>query len=141
MRLKRLKIGLLYVASLVLSCLPVLIYFFLNLDRYVKTTPQAIRLSVGAIILLFILVLKTVGKLKMPSRIVTFSVVLLLSYLLESVLSDLIIFSLLALIGEALDLILQAIIRNQREKIKLEKIREETERAVNNCLDNRVRRV
>lgn len=139
--MKRLKIGLLYVASLVLSCLPVLIYFFLNLDRYVKTTPQAIRLSVGAIILLFILVLKTVGKLKMPSRIVTFSVVLLLSYLLESVLSDLIIFSLLALIGEALDLILQAIIRNQREKIKLEKIREETERAVNNCLDNRVRRV
>ncbi|MBQ7353278.1 MAG: hypothetical protein IJW54_04655 [Clostridia bacterium] len=139
--MKRLKIGLLYVASLVLSCLPVLIYFFLNFDRYVKTTPQAVRLSVGAIILLFILALKTVGKLKMPSRIVTFSVVLLLSYLLESVLSDLIIFSLLALIGEALDLILQAIIRSQREKIKLEKIREETERAVNNCLDNRVRRV
>lgn len=139
--MNRLKIGLLYVASLVLSCLPVLIYFFVNLDRYVKTTPQAVRLSVGAIILLIILALKTVGKLKMPSRIITFSVVLLLSYLLESILSDLIIFSLLALIGEALDLILQFLIKKQREKIKLEKIREETERAVNKCLDNRVTRV
>lgn len=139
--MKRFRILLLYIASLVLSSLPVLIYFLANFSRYVRTTPQAIKLSVGAIILLFILVLKTVGKLKMPSRIVTFSTVLLLSYLLEAILSDLIIFSFLALVGEALDLILQVIIRMQKEKLKLEKSSKETERVVNKCLENVVSRV
>lgn len=139
--MRSLKIMLLYLFSLALSCLPVVIYFFVNLGKYVKTTHQAVKLSAGAIILLFVLVLKVVGKLRMPSRIVTFSTVLLLSYLLEAILCDLIVFSFLALIGEVLDLILQAIIRNRKERIIMEKMSRETEKIVNKCLENRISRV
>ena len=138
--MKRLKLPILCFLSFASSCLPVLIYFFLNLDKYVKTTPQAVKITFGFVILMVILVIKALGKLKMPGRIVAFSILLDLSYLLESLLNDLVVFLFLALLGEVLDLIFQSFIAREREKRDNEKLSAQIERSVEKSIQ-RVNRV
>lgn len=138
--MKRLKMLPLYIASFLASILPVTVYFLLNLDKYIKTTPQAVRLSAGAVILIAILVIKTVGKLRMPSRVITFSIALILCYLLDSILEDMVIFVLLALVGEVLDLVFQGIISQKKRKMEKEELYSDIERAVEDA-SNRVSRV
>ena len=138
--MKRLKLPFLYFLSFVASCLPLLVYFFLNLDKYVKTTPQAVKITFGFAILLVIFFVKLIGKLRMPHRVVTFSILIILSYLLESLLNDLVIFLFLALLGEVQDLILQSLIRRERDKRDGEKMSSEIEKSVENAL-KRINRV
>jgi hypothetical protein len=77
------------------------------------------------------LLLKVIGKLKLPSRIMTYSTVLLLSYLLDAVLEDLIVLSFLALVGELIDLIFfQAPIKRIKEEIHTGKIADATSRQI-----------
>ena len=136
--MKRLKIPLLYLLSLVLSIGPVLFYFFANLDRYVQTAPQGIKVSCGFALLFVISFLKVIGKLKIPSRIYVFAIVFLLSYLLKDILKDLIVFSFLALIGELFDGICQALIRRAKASYTQEKVAQKTAQAVEKVLNGRV---
>jgi hypothetical protein len=65
--------------------------------------------------------MKAIGKLKMPRRVITFAVVLLLAYLLKAIMDDIIILSAMALLGEILDEILFARqCKKLREQIKME---------------------
>ena len=112
--MKQLKIPGLYLLSLVLSVCPVGVYFFVNADKYISTVQEGIKLGAGAVLLLVIVLLKVMGKLRVPSRVTLFGLVFTLCYLLQAVLNDLIVFSFLALVGEMADTVCQIFIRRAR---------------------------
>ena len=136
--MSRFKIPLLYLLSFVASVLPVSIYFFANADRYFVTVYDRVRLSLGLVCLCVIVLLKVMGKLKMPSRAVLFAFVMVMCYLLERVLDDLIIFSFLALVGEVLDMICQHFIKKAKEERLLQKSAERTANQIERILNGRV---
>lgn len=136
--MKKIKIPLIYIASFLASTLPVLIYFFINMDKYVKTVPDRVKLSFGGIIALGIVVLKVLGKLKVPSRLVGFGIVLILCYLLEALIQDLMVFSFLAFIGELLDLGFQVYLRKRKKDKENEKAAQKTAEAIERVLNGRV---
>ena len=136
--MKRFKMPILYALSFALSVLPVAIYFFANADRYFVTVSDRVRLSVGLVALCVIVLLKVMGQLRVPSRAVLFAFVMVMCYLLERVLDDLIIFSFLALIGEVLDMICQHFIRREKEKKLVEKTAERTANEIERVLNGRV---
>ena len=136
--MKKFKIPLLYMLSFVLSILPVSIYFFANADRYFITVPDRVKLTVGLACMAFIVLLKVMGKLKMPSRAVLFALITVLCYLLERVLDDLIVFSFLALVGEILDMICQHFINRAKEERLLQKSADRTAKEIERVLNGRV---
>ena len=136
--MKHSKIPFLYFLSFVLSVLPVASYFFANVDRYVVTVPDRVKLSVGLVCLSVIVFLKVLGKLRMPSRAVLFGFVFVMCYLLERVLADMMMFSFLALVGEVLDMICQGIIKHEKEKKFAQKTAERTAVEIERVLNGRV---
>lgn len=136
--MKRYKIPLLYVLSFVLSVSPVAIYFFANADRYFVTVPDRVRLTVGLVCLAFIVFLKVMGKLRMPSRAVLFGTVMVMCYLLERVLDDMVVFSFLALVGEVLDMACQHYIKKAKEEKLLQKSAKKTAGELERVLNGRV---
>lgn len=113
------KIVMLYILSFVCSVAPALIFFLVNHKRYISTIPDRIKISAGIIALIVIIVLKLLGKLKINSRIAVFGTVFALSYLLEAILNDLLVFSFLALVGEGLELIVGIFIKREKRKALL----------------------
>ena len=136
--MKRLKIPLLYLLSFVLSVLPVGVYFFANRHRYFVTLPDKVKITFGLVCLVFIVFLKVMGKLKMPSRAVLFGFVMIMCYLMERLLDDLLVFSFLALVGEVLDMICQHFIRKEREKKNAQRVAKATAQEVERVLNGRV---
>ena len=130
--MKRMKLPLLYILSVLLSVLPVLIYFIVNYDRYIRSVPEGIKLLFGAIFVIAILIIKALGFLKIKSSIAFFAGLLILSYLLESIISDIVVFSLLALVGEILSAVVRIFIRKEREKKSYQK----TESAVKSAIES-----
>ena len=127
---------MLYIASFLATVAPLTIYIIVNKDKYIRTVEDSIKLSIGFIICALLLLLKVIGKLKLPSRIMTYSTVLLLSYLLDAVLEDLIVLSFLALVGELIDLIFfQVPIKRMREKIHTGKIADATSKKIEDVLE------
>lgn len=119
--MKKYKIVLLYILSAVVSIAPILTFFFMNLERYTKTVPETVKLCFGAVILLCIVVLKVIGKLRIPSAVTLYSIMFILAYLLESIINDLMIFAFLALLGEIFSLIVDLVIKRCKERLMLEK--------------------
>ena len=113
----RFKIVMLYILSFVCSVAPALTYFLINHEKYIRTVPDKVKITVGLVAIAVILIIKLAGKLKINSKIAVFGIVFLLCYLLESILNDLIVFSFLALVGEILDLIIMAIIKKQKRDL------------------------
>lgn len=136
--MKKFKIPLLYLLSFALSILPVAIYFFLNRERYFVTLPERVKLTTGLVCLGVIVLLKVMGKLKMPSRAVLFGLVFIMCYLMESVLNDLLVFSFLALVGEIMDMICQFFIRRAREERIAEKTADKAAEKIERVLNGRV---
>ena len=129
--MKKIKLPLLYTASFLCSILPVLVYFLINFDTYVKTTPERFKLLFGAVLVIAILVVKSVGALKIKSGIVFFGITFILAYLLESIVTDILIFSFLALVGEILSVVVRVFIKREKDKIATQKGEELIERALN----------
>ena len=117
----KLKIILLHILSVILSVAPVLTFFFCNLDKYTKTQVETVKLTVGGIVLFIIVILKVLGKLKLPSGIKLYGIVLVLTYLLNAIINDLIIFAFLALLGEALSSVCGFVIKAQVKRLEREK--------------------
>lgn len=117
----KLKIVLLHILSVVFSIAPVLIFFFCNLNKYTKTQIEAIKLTAGGMVLLIIVILKVLGKLKLPSGVKLYGIVLVLAYLLDAILNDLIVFAFLALLGEVLSSICGFVIKAQVKRLEREK--------------------
>ena len=125
-----------YICSFICSIAPLVVYFISNHVRYVKSYEDVTKLCLGGFICLSLMLLKILGKLKMPSSTVTFGILFLLSYLLKSITDDLIIFSLLALIGDIADRLFFGIpIKRIKEKILIDKSADETERRMERVME------
>lgn len=136
--MKHLKIVCLYILGFFLSIAPIFTYFILNYDRYVKSTYDGVRLASGGIILACILLVKITGKLKIPSAVSVFGVIFVLSYLLNSIIMDLMVFSFLALLGEICDMVVQIFIRKERARLVNTKIATETAKEISKIVNTRV---
>lgn len=136
--MKKLKIPLLYILSFSLSVAPVLIYFFINMDKYITSVPETIKLSAGGILALILVALKVIGVLKIPSRIIVFSATFAFAYLFAAIIQDLLIFSFLALIGEIGSTICQIFIKRAKEERLTEKTAEKTAQQLEKVLNGRV---
>lgn len=116
------KLILLQIGSFVISSAPLLIYVFCNWDRYVQTPNDTFKITVGLFIVGILFLLKVLGKLKMPSRVITYGVLCILCYFLYPLIQDIVWLSALCLLGELLDLILfQKTIKNMKEQILIDK--------------------
>lgn len=122
--MKRVKLPLLYFLSFFCSVFPVLVYFLINHERYIATRGAGVRLLFGGVLLVVILVIKSLGYLKIKSTLVFFALAFLFSFLLESIISDLLIFSLLALIGEVLATAVRFFIKREKDKSGAQKTAE-----------------
>ena len=128
--MKRLKLPLLYLSAFLLSVMPILVYFTINSELYFKTRGETVKLLFGGALAIGIVIFKTLGFLKIKSSIVIFLGVFVFSYLLESVISDLIVFSFLALAGELGSSLVKIFIAKEKGKIRDEKTEEIVEKAI-----------
>ncbi|MBO5440068.1 MAG: hypothetical protein J6A53_05375 [Clostridia bacterium] len=135
--MKRFKIFILYLCSFAVSISPLLTYFIVNRDRYICTRYDALKLFSGGLIIAFMLLLKVLKKLKIPSGVFLFSLLTVLAYLLKPIISDLMVLSFLALVGELGDLVIQAIISREKRKLQAK----ETASAVEDAIVKRIGRV
>lgn len=135
--MKRFKIFILYLCSFMVSISPLLTYFIVNKDRYICTRYDALKLFSGGLIIAFMLLLKVLKKLKIPSGVFLFSLLTVLAYLLKPIISDLMVLSFLALVGELGDLVIQAIISREKRKLQAK----ETASAVEDAIVKRIGRV
>ena len=131
-RLEKVKIPALYVLSFLCSVLPVLIYFIVNNERYIMTTPDKVKILFGGVLLVGILVVKTLGYLKIKSALIFFGAVFILSYLLNSIIADIMVFSLLAFVGEAAASLIKVIIAREKKSDEDKK----KESVIKNALDS-----
>ena len=128
--LNKVKIPALYVLSFLLSVLPVFTYLFINHERYVSTSPEKIKLLFGGALAVFILVIKTLGFLKIKSSLLFFGIMMVLSYLLESIINDLVVFSCLAFLGESLSLGVRFLIKRLKGTEGEKKLEDTIKRAL-----------
>lgn len=128
--MKKMKIPLLYVLSFLCSIMPVLVYFLINHESYISTTPERVKLLFGGILAVAILITKTIGVLKINSGITLFALIFAFAYLLEGIIDDLLIFSFLALVGEVASFVVKLIIKAQREKDKKQEAEEAIEKVL-----------
>jgi hypothetical protein len=131
----------LYIGSFIVSIAPLVVVLCFKWNDYTTTPTQTIKLCVGGIIVLGLIFLKVIGKIGVPRRIVWFSVVFILAYLLQVVLNDLILLSGMALLGELLDLIFfQRYIKRTKENILIGKTAntttEQVEKVIQKYLGN-----
>ena len=128
--MKKFKLPTLYLGSFLLSVLPVAIYFLVNRDAYLSTREETVKLLFGGLLAIAILTLKTFGFLKIKSSVVIFLGVFVFSYLLESMIDDLLIFSFLALVGEVLSSVVKLFIRREKAAVQNEKTEKTIEKAI-----------
>lgn len=124
----KIKFAVYAVFSFFVSVLPVALILFINWGKYTGyTVAGTLRLGVGAIIACTCVVLKIIGKLKMPRRIILFASIFAMSYLLQPVLADLMLISGMALAGEFVDfLFFQTAIKKIKDEINTEKASDAT---------------
>lgn len=128
--MKKLKLPLLYLISFALSIGPIAVFVFFNIDNYITSVEDAIKLSAGGVIAVILVLLKVLGKLKIPSRVSVLACIFLLSYLLNPILEDLAILSFLALLGEGLDTVFSILIKREKGHREKEKIAKATSDAI-----------
>lgn len=133
---KRALIIFLFICSFISSVAPIVVYFAINSDKYIKTPEDTFKLCLGGLICLGIIMLKVIGKLKLPSSTVAFGFLFLLSYLLKSITDDLLIFSFLALVGDLADKIFFGIpISRLKKSIEYERSAEVTADKVDKLME------
>lgn len=137
----KIKLILLYVFSFIASTAPLIITLIAKWDVYTETPGDTLKLCAGGFIVIIFLFLKVVGKLKMPRRIVLFGIVFALTYLLQTVLNDLLLLSGMAFIGELLDAVFfQREIRLTKEAITIGKTADKTTEQVEEVIKKYVGR-
>jgi hypothetical protein len=116
--------------------MPLCLLFAFNWDRYTARPTDTVKLCLGGALAAILILLAVLGKLKLPKKAVTLSVLLLLCYLLDAVLPDLMIIIFMALIGELLDLILfRGAIKRTREDILIGRTADATSKQVEDALE------
>ena len=134
---KGFPIVLLYLFSFLCSILPIGIVFAVNIGKYTRTLQDTVKLAFGGVVIVVFVVMKVLGKLKMPRRVVFFAMIFALSWLFAALLEDLILISGAALLGEAVDyIIFTPMINRRRENRQAEKVADKTAEAINRVLEN-----
>ena len=133
---KRALIVLLFICSFICSIAPITVYFAVNSEKYIKSPEDTFKLCLGGLICLCLIMLKVLGKLKLPSSTVAFGFLFLLSYLLKSITDDILIFSFLALVGDLADKIFFAIpISKLKKSIEYERSADVTVRKLDEVME------
>ena len=133
---KRALIVLLFICSFICSVAPITVYFAVNSEKYIKSPEDTFKLCLGGLICLCLIMLKVLGKLKLPSSTVAFGFLFLLSYLLKSITDDILIFSFLALVGDLADKIFFAIpISKLKKSIEYERSADVTVRKLDEVME------
>ena len=115
------KLFLIDLFGFVVSIAPLLTVLIAKWDVYTKTTSAAVKLCFGGIMVFALILLKVIGKLKVSSSVTVVASVMILSYLLESILSDLTLLCGMYLIGEVVDKIFfERPAKKIREQLRLE---------------------
>lgn len=124
MKVRRLKakLLLLHVFSFLFSISPLAFILITRADEYISSVSDAVKLSLGGVLVVAFLALKALGKLKIPRRITGEAIAFGMCYLFASVLEDLLLITGAALAGEAIDyVVFQPWIKRTREQITVEK--------------------
>ena len=135
---KKLKVRLVFLQmfSFIVCIAPIGVAVFINRNDWFGTPQESVKIGIGAIIAAVLIGLKALGKLHMPRRIVVFAIVFAMTFLLKSILDDLMLLSGRAFLGEALDLVFfQTAIRRTREQLSTEKTAEATAENVERIFD------
>ena len=123
----RTRLFFLHIGSFAASAAPLICALIINREKYFSEPSDSVKLGVGAMLALLFIALKVFGKLKVPRRIIAFGGVFVMSYLLSPLLSDLVLLSGMAFLGEGIDLVFFAgAIRKTREKILIGKAADAT---------------
>ena len=133
----KLRLALLYIGSFIVSIAPLLVCLIVNWNEYTKMPQDTVKLCFGGLLALFFIFLKVIGKLHMPRRIVLFSIVFCMVYLLQTILQDLLLLSGMALLGELIDsIIFQRAIKVTKENMLVSKTADKTAEQVVQVLQN-----
>ena len=92
--------------SFLVSVVPLGLFFLKNFDRYVQDADDVWKLSAGAVVITVIMLLKVLGKLKIPGRVVTSVLFMGLCWLFASLLEDLLIISTIWCVSEVVDFVI-----------------------------------
>lgn len=131
----KLKLFFLHLGGFLFSVAPLGTVLAVNWNDYTKNVSATFKLTAGGLIVAVLILLKVLGKLKLPGSITTTTVALALSWLLAAVLEDLSVLLLAYLIGEIIDTVFfekkAAVLR---EKLKMEKQADTTAERVEELL-------
>lgn len=132
------KLYSLYIASFIVSVLPLIIVVAFNFEHYTKTPKSTISLTVGGVMALILMGLKAINKLpKIASSPIKIGIVLLIVCLLEPLILDLKLFLVALFIGATLDsLIFSGRIKNLKEEIMIDKTSTATAEKIEQVLKN-----
>ena len=109
-------------ASFIVSAGPLVSVIIANRAKYFTTPSATVKIGIGALIGFFLLFLKVLGKLKIPSGVCAYGIVFVLSYLLVPLLQDITLIAGAALLGEVLDYVfIQRLIKAERTRIQNER--------------------
>lgn len=129
-RLKN-RLVILYLFSMGFSIIPFACIFIGNFDRYVTTVGDAVKLSFGAVFISVILLLKAIGKLRLPGRLMTATALVFFCWLFSSVLEDMLLISAVWWVSEAADhFVLSPLISKTKEAIRIRRTANATAEAM-----------
>ncbi len=132
----KVKLFILRVLSFIVCIAPIAVVVFINRKEWFGTPQESVKIGIGAIIGIVLVALKVLAKIKMPARIVTYGIVFAMTYLLGSILEDLLLLSGMAFFGEVLDcLFFQRAIKNTQEQMHIEKTANATSRQVEEIME------
>lgn len=134
------KLFFLVLGGFLASTLPLLTLLIIRWEDYTALPGGAVRLCFGGGVIAALILLKVLGKLKLPSRLTVMVVALLLVYLLEAMIADLTLILWVAILGEALDAFLFApFAKRIRARIAIEKQADATADKVEELLKNYIK--
>lgn len=123
--------------SFFFSVAPLATVFLINFDKYTKTVGASVKLGIGGVLAVVFLLLKVLGKLKVPSRVAFYAFMFLGSWLFEAVLADMVLLSGAALLGEGVDsLIVQPILEKMKKQKQTEDAADVTADKVRQVLED-----
>lgn len=108
-----------------------------HLDRYVGTAQAGIKLGIGGGIVLILLFFKSIGRLRIPSRLFASALACLLAWLLAALIADLLLLLTAYFAGDLAEALFFAFpIKRAKENLALGKTADATAGAVENVLRN-----
>lgn len=137
------KLYSLYIASFLVSVIPLVLVVAFNWDHYTKTRLSTWSLTIGGLMALALLGLKAIGKMpKIASSPVKLGILLLVTCLLEPLIMDLKLFLLALFVGAVLDSIFfVGRIKKLKDEIYIDKTSTATANKIEQVLKNHTGRV